>query len=282
MRPWSPAVFLVPVLAGSGCFSEGGLGAFSDPDPDFDDTAAMIEVQQGSVTGGRRTTTIVASLVADDPFWPYEVEEPIGACRFSLQVSSSCESDCTGVCVDGVCKEPPVPQEAGELTVTTSSVHRTLSFGEAGYYDFADEPLFAPGETVTVRASGGAVPAFEFAAQMPEPIRLSDVGNIRVRIGESLTLRWESADTGSRVRLLLGADLYHASFRSALIECDVPDEWGGVTIPRAMMDRFLDPDLWGCGFCIPHSLRRYNRVRGTAGDLALTLWATEMHAFNLW
>jgi hypothetical protein len=282
MRAWPLAVFVAPVLAGSGCDSEGGLGAFADPEPDFDDTAAMIEVQQGSRTGGRRTTTIVASLLDDDPFWPYEVEEPVGACRFSLRVSPSCDSDCTGVCVEGFCTDPPVPQEAGELTVTTSSVHRTLSFGEAGYSDFADEPLFAPGDTVTVRASGGAVPAFELAARMPEPIRLNDVGNFQVKRGESLTLRWQPADPESRVRLLLGADLYHASYRSALIECDLPDEWGGVTIPRAMMDRFLDPDLWGCGICIPHSLRRYNRVRGTAGDLALTLWASEMHAFNLW
>lgn len=245
-----------------------------DPDPDFDDTAAVIEVQQQVYEGGG-ATSITANLILEDPIWPYTVEEPIGACRWSLRTPQECGFDCQGVCVGTVCEPLPVPQEAGDLTITTGAATRTLPFGAAGYQLFEQSLLFAPGATLTASAPGDTVAAFELSAQVPEPIELLDQDQLLLAVGEPLVLRWEPSDPGSRVRVTLGADLGHARYRSALIECDVPDEDGQVAIPQELVDRFADPALWSCGDCFSQSMKRYYRARGQAGDLDLTLWVTE-------
>lgn len=262
---------------GDGSSSGGPDANISDPDPDFDDTAAVVEVQQQTYQGGGGTS-ITANLVVEDPIWPYDVEAPVGACRWSTRTPQDCGFDCQGVCVGTVCEPLPVPQEAGDLTVTTGAASRTLPFGKAGYALFENQLVFAPGATVTVSAPGGAVAGFELAAQVPEPFELTNQAELELTIGEPLVLRWEPTDPGSRIRLMLGADLGHARYRSALIECDVPDEDGQIAIPQELVDRFADPVLWSCGDCFSHSMRRYYRARGSAGDLALTLWVVDAEA----
>lgn len=272
--------FLLALLmasCGGGSSSDGPDASVGDPDPDFEDTAATIEVQRRTYEGGG-DTSIVANLVVEDPIWPYTVEDPVGPCRFSLRTPQDCGFDCEGVCVGSVCEPLPVPQEAGDLTVTTGSVTRTVPFGAAGYQHYEQSLVFAPGATITVTAPGGAVAAFELAAQVPEPFALANQDELRLEVGTPLVLRWEPGDPASRVRLVLGADLGHARYRSALIECDVPDEDGQIAIPQELVDRFADPALWSCGDCFSQSMRRYHRARGSAGDLDLTLWVTDLES----
>jgi hypothetical protein len=249
----------------------------SDPDPDFDDTAATVEVQQQVYEGGGGTS-ITASLIVEDPIWPYTVEEPVGACRFSTRTPQDCGFDCQGVCVGSVCEPLPVAQDAGELTVTTGAATRTVPFGKAGYAHYEQALVFAPGTTLTVSAPGADVAGFELSAQVPESLELTNQDELRLEVGVPLVLRWEPDDPGSRVRVVLGADLGHARYRSALIECDVPDEDGQVAIPQELVDRLADPELWSCGDCFSQSMKRYYRARGAAGDLELTLWSTEIES----
>src|SRR5262245_11150219 len=133
MRSMAIAILLASCNNDSGGGEpDAGIGArdgqVADPDPDFNDTATGIEVQQRTYEGGG-DTAIVANLPIEDPIWPYQVEEPVGACRFSLRSPMSCGFDCEGVCVGDVCQPLPVQQEAGDLTVTDGLATRTLSFG---------------------------------------------------------------------------------------------------------------------------------------------------------
>ena len=270
-------LLLIAACGGGGGAPDDPDATPADPDPDFDDTAAYVEVQRRTYEGGG-DTFVTASLVLEDPIWPYDVEDPVGACRFSTRGPMSCGFDCEGVCVGDVCEDLPVPQDAGPLTVSAGSSARTVPFGKAGYALYEQGLPFAAGATLTVSAPGGAVAGFELSAQVPEPFTHTNQDEMVLAIGEPLVLTWEPNDPGSRVRLLLGADLGHARYRSALIECDVPDEDGRIEVPRELSDRLADPALWSCGDCFSHSLRRYHRVRGAAGDLPLTLWVTDLES----
>ena len=270
----SLAFLLLVAACGDDVAGDSPDASVGDPAPDFDDTAAVIEVQQQVYEGGGGTS-ITANLILEDPIWPYTVEEPVGACRWSTRTPQDCGFDCEGVCVGAVCEPLPVPREAGDLTITTGAATRTVPFGKAGYQLFEQSLVFAPGATLTASAPGDTVAAFELAAQVPQAIALLDQDELTLAVGEPLVFRWEPTDPGSRVRLLLGADLGHARYRSALIECDVPDEDGQIAIPQELVDRFADPELWSCGDCFSQSMKRYYRARGQAGDLDLTLWVTE-------
>jgi hypothetical protein len=271
-------VFLLLLAACGDDSPPGGPDAPpADPDPDFDDTAAYVEVQTRSYQGGG-DTGITASLVLADPIWPYDVEEPVGSCRFALRTPQDCGFDCQGVCVGTVCEPLPAPQDAGTLTITAGGATRELAFGKAGYSHYEQGLPFSAGSTLTVSAPGGAFAGFELAAPVPQRFDLANQDELVLAVGEPLVFRWQPGDPGSRVRLLLGADLGHARYRSALIECDVPDEDGRIAVPQELVDRFADPALWSCGDCFSHSLRRYHRARGSAGGVDVTLWVTESEA----
>jgi hypothetical protein len=274
---------LIPLVLAAACGGGAGDGpdaTAGDPDPDFDDTAAWIEVAQQTFAGGG-STYISASLVLEDPIWPYDVEAPVGACRFSLRREMTCGFDCDGVCVGDECEPLPVPASAGDLTLSAGGVTRTVPFGDAGYSHYEPNVTFLPGADLTVSAPGDVVAAFSLATEIPRSFALSNPDELRLRVGTPLVLRWEPDDPGSRVRLVLGADLGHARYRSALIECDVPDEDGRIEVPQELSDRLADPALWSCGDCFSQSMRRYRRARGQAGDLPLTLWATQSTSLYL-
>ena len=141
--------------------------------------------------------------------------------------------------------------------------------------------MFAPGTDVTVTATGADVAAFTGTATMPTALELIGKADLRLRSGEELTVRWQPADPGSRIRLVLGADRGHALHRAALIECDLPDEAGSVTIPAATITRFTDPANWSCGDCFSQEIKRYRRARATAGPTAVDIWMSQSESIYL-
>lgn len=262
-------VFLAACGGGGG----GDDDVPGDPDPDFDDSAAMIEVAQRTFEGGGDTGAY-ARLVTEAPTWPYDVEPVDGACRFSTRVAMTCVDICDGVCVGDVCEPQPLVQSAGDLTLASPSATRTVPFGGAGYSFYEASLVFDAGESLTVSAPGADFEAFELTADVPAPFAITNRDDLMLAIGTPLTIRWEPADPGSRVRLFLGADLGHAQYRSVVVECDAPDEDGAITVPQDMVDRLADPSNWSCGDCFPQSIRRYHRARGTSGTIDVQLWVT--------
>ena len=187
-------------------------------------------------------------------------------------------------CVGGACVSPPLVRDAGTLSIDGGGSGGSIAVPfEDGFYQRFDQTLrFPPGATLTVSAPGADFAAFSFAAVAPAPLTLVGIDELRLRTGTPMTIRWQPADPGSRVRVTMGADLGHAFFRSVVVECDAPDEHGAITVPQHMVDRLADPQHWGCGDCFSQEVRRYRRARTTAGSVPLDLWLNQIASFYLY
>src|SRR5690349_9114540 len=223
-------------------------------------------------------------LITEPRLWPYDVEAPVGSCRYSALATTN---DCTPLCdfgescVDGTCRVAPLGHSAGDLSVASASATRPVPYLDGAYYFAEDTNVFPAGTTVTVAATGADVPAFSAMAQMPAQLELVDDPDRRLEAGYALTLAWVPADPGSRVRITLGADRGHAMLRAALIECDLPDEAGSVVIPEAMITRFVEPSNWSCGDCFPQAVVRYRKARTTAGTTPVDVWLSASRSLYL-
>ena len=255
-----------------------------NPDPDFDDSAAWIEVSLRTYSDGSGGDTYIdGNLITDAPLWPYDVEPVDGACRLSTRRPMTCDPPCEvdQACVGAACATRPQVRSAGLINVAGGGAIRTIPFAAAGYQLYERGLPFAPGNEITTSAPGAEVAAFSMTAVTPSSLELIGVAELRLRPATPLVLRWRPADPGSRVRITLGADLGHAQYRSVVIECDAPDEHGAVAVPQDMVDRLADPASWGCGDCFPHELRRYRRGRTTAAALPLSLWVSQRASLYL-
>jgi len=273
---------LLILLAGCDGAAVGPDAAIPDPEPDFDDTTAWIEVAARTYSDGSGgDLRIDGRLLTEAPPWPYDVEEVVDGCRYSTRLPMTCaQCDVDEVCVDTTCVALPAVRSAGPITVTGGGDSRTVTH-DTGYQLYETGVPFAPGVALTVSAPGDEVDAFELTGTTPAAIELLDRDQLQLRVGDPLVIRWTPDDPGSRVRLTLGADLGHAQYRAALIECDAPDEHGAIAVPQAMLDRFADGANWGCGDCYPHELRRYRRDRATVGAVPVSLWVTEVTSLYL-
>jgi hypothetical protein len=262
---------------------DGGPDAAFDPTPQLDDAPARIQVSaQTSPTTGN--TFVMGRLITDPPLWPYDIDAPVGSCRYSaIATTNDCSPFCDlgEYCVDGACLAEPPGRSAGELSAASASATRPIPYLDGGYYHYEATDVFPAGTAVTVSATGAEVAAFSAMTTMPVQLELVPDPDRRLVAGQTLTLAWVPADPGSRVRITLGADNGHAMLRSALIECDLPDEAGSVVIPEAMITRFVDPANWSCGECLDHELKRYRRARATAGATEVDLWLAAVRSLFL-
>jgi hypothetical protein len=277
VRSWIVAVGFVFAGCGGGGGGDGdarGPDAAFDPTPQFDDRGARVEVS-ASVSDTTGSTYVAGHLITAPRLWPYAVDAPVGSCRYSsISTTNDCSVSCDyyQYCVDGVCLTEPPVLSAGDLSATSASATRAIPYVDGAYYLYENTDVFPAGTSVTVAATGAEFPAFSATTEMPAQLALIDDPNRALRAGDPLTIAWEPADPGSRVRITLGADRGHASLRAALIECDLPDEAGSVVIPEAMITRFVDPQNWSCGDCFSHELKRYRRARTDAGPTPVDVW----------
>ena len=122
---------------------------------------------------------------------------------------------------------------------------------------------------------------FSLSARLPAPLQLLGTDQLELEQGRPLTLRWTPAGDGSRIRVNLGADLGHAQWRSVVVQCDLPEAAGAVTVPQAMVDVLADPQNWSCGDCFSHDVRRYHRADTTLAGTSLTFWAFQSQSLYL-
>jgi hypothetical protein len=272
------ALALALALAACGDGDGGSPDAAVNPSPELGDSAAWIRV---SLASG--STYITGNLITDPPLWPYDVEPTTGACRFSTRETDTCTPFCewNQACVGGRCVSPPLVRSAGPLLFEGGTAPLTLPFEDGAYQRFDQALVFAPGASVTVSAPGDVFGGFSASTVAPAPLTLVGAENLRLRSGTPLTIVWQPADPGSRVRVTLGADLGHAYFRSVVVECDAPDEHGQIAIPQTMVDRLADPQNWSCGDCFSQEVRRYRRARTSAGAVPLDLWLNQTQSIYL-
>jgi hypothetical protein len=286
LRVLAVAVAVVVAACGGGGGDPGDddpdAGGDDDPAPQLDDTAAFVELS-ASVYETDEAMSVRGELVTADPPEVYDVDDPVGACRYSALRGGECTPFCEypELCIDGACVGTPALQSAGDLELASGATTRTVAFVEGAYYLYEQNIPWEFGDTITLTASGDEVPGFTAAAALPEPLDTIDLNELVLRAGEDLTIRWQPADPGSRIRITLGADRGHAMLRAALIECDLPDEAGEVTIGADMVTRFVDQDNWSCGDCFSQEIKRYRRTTANAGATPVTFWVSQSESFYL-
>ncbi len=192
---------------------------------------------------------------------PYTEVEREGACRRLVAEYGPCLEPCDGFCTrDGTCQVDGPRKEAGTLSFAGLTTPLVLEPQLAAYTFSNNERLTTPGQAVTVSADGGEVSAFTLSALPATPLTDVTFDN-ELAAGTSTTFSWTPADSpGERVRFWLRSDTAsHGQFGLSVIECDVDDSLGALTLPQSMIDAHATPTNWGCGDCIGSTAHRYRR-----------------------
>jgi hypothetical protein len=202
------------------------------------------------------------------PQWHRLVSEE-GDCRLLEFPDAMCEMGCDGICVgDNDCQPWPVQVNAGAIQIVGLAEAVTLSTYEGnGYRSFYDRgDLFADDALIIATGSGGDVGGFQVRSTgVPEMLPYIDSYVITLEPHVDHVLRWRPSGGDERVQVRINSDNAHHGLPSfAVIECDVPDAVGEVTIPAAMVDAM--PELWNwqyiSGSDHPRStIQRYREVR---------------------
>ena len=272
--------------ADSGPEADGGGGGGADGPRDR--VAGDLSVYEGRFGQGETDTDwsyVLASFVDPRPHY-MTLEMEAGACRMWSYQPGGC-GECVGLCdAEGECVPFPTQLSAGVLTIGgVNGGDIEMEPTEYGYYLDRGLPddLFAPGAEVTVTAAGDDdVGAFSLAADGVDPIDIELVAQgegenedtLRLEDGADLTLSWEPARPGTRVRLEINSNNQgHGLPVDSMIECESDDD-GSLTVPRAMIEAFPDKEYQNiCAGtdCPPSTLTRYRWDRAAVGDLEVEL-----------
>ena len=200
--------------------------------------------------------------------WHREIARS-GACTLRTFTRAFCDPTCAlgTVCVDtDVCQAPPDFQSAGRLTVTGLAVPVTLD-STTGYYQYTDQlpdELFADGATVTATLNNTTIPTHTLTTHSVPPL-IAAIGTYRTLTpGQDHTITWTPAGGDARVRLTFNTNNGgHGAPYYGIIECDVPDADGQVTVAASLIDQFPEVTPWlvcAGSDCPPSILSRYQRA----------------------
>jgi hypothetical protein len=171
-----------------------------------------------------------------------------GSCRLLEHEPVFCTA-CAGVCVaPEVCEPYPDHASAGDLTFAgLRGPPLTLQPSPYWYASQGQLPADAVADdaTVTVTATGAAVPAFTVAAAAVPPLdpAVAPIADDELHLadGADRTVTWSAAapaDPTLRVRVTLNANNQgHGNPYAAVIECDAADV-GALTISASLIEAF--------------------------------------------
>ncbi len=210
--------------------------------------------------------------------WHQEVARA-GACVLARYTPAQCDPACSdGVCLrPNVCATPPGFHSAGRLTLAGLATPVTIT-GADGYYTPTTQlpaALFADDATVTASLAGASVPAHTLTARGVPPLVAAIDRKVTLAPGVDHTVTWTPAAGDARVRLTINANNSgHGAPYAAIIDCDVADAAGQITIAAALIDAFPPTSAWTVcagSDCPPSTLRRYHRsaVAIPGGDAEL-------------
>lgn len=232
----------------------------------------------------------LAPTVAQASFWIGELAprhvlaEDDGTCQRWSYTPSFCDPACVdGACYDGVCWPFTEFVDAGTLTTTGLTSELRVEPSNHSYVGqgLADD-LFVDDATVRVALSGaaGGHPAMTLTSRGTQPLVVDsalDDGELVLANGLPYTFRWTPAadEPDARVRVTLNSNnLLHGSPYFGIIECDVADAAGQVTIPAAMIEAFPETEAWnvcvGSDCPLSHATR-YHRARAAVDGGAVEL-----------
>jgi hypothetical protein len=269
-----------------------GCGGGGEGDPDARIVSDAGPMPDAPPPAGKRGELVVLEVKGtwsdgDGNFTPYEASRlgggvwngarPIahkesmrdGACVLLTYTPQQCDEWCDGVCVGlNQCQPWPAYVSAGTLTITglwqTLTLQPDPDFHGYGYSTQPPLDMFVAGAEITASAAGATMPAFSVTAHGVEPLEspLAE-GAITLEPGKDHTIRWTAGGGDARVKITINADNQgHGQPYKAIIECDVPDAGGQVTIPKAMVDAFPETHAWSAcagSDCPPSRIVRYTR-----------------------
>jgi hypothetical protein len=294
------ALVLVVVFAACG----GGSSSFPDagPIPDAGVDAANPRDVIGTVTVVEdrsyqddgtgpveyRQSGVSAQLYQDRAPSFHRVAMTGGSCLLRRYTPSSCTPACTdGLCVEtDVCEPWPTLVSAGELTVT-GLIEPVSITPQGGYYysDILPPELFADTATVHAAFAGEELPALTIDAGAVSGLGTDFTDKITLLPGQDHTITWVPGG-GGRVRLTLNSNnAGHGSPFAAIIECEVDDSAGAITVPAALVDAFPETMAWHIcagSDCPPSHLRRYRAGAAPIGaNQEIQLVVASQHTFGV-
>ena len=237
----------------------------------FGRAAAWIQVYVNA-SAGEVWTEGLAGIYEEAWPDPYTEAEREGSCRRLTSEVPFCDPPCAaGLCTaPDVCSAYPEALSAGVIGLAGGGTTRTLDPPAYSLYQIG---AVWPAETeITATAPGATYPAFSLAAPLGPPLAVTPPG-VTLTVGSPVTFTWTPGSVAAaRVRVELIADRGHAAVHPSVIECDVEDAAGSLTVPQGMIDAHADRTNWSCGDCYTSWITRYAAARTTTGGGELELW----------
>lgn len=260
--------------AGSGGGSggaSGGSGGGPGPRPSGD-RRGEIRALEGRVyfedTSTPRSVVDGRFLDGGEPSW-HQVAMTDGACVLKTFTPQSCDPFCDGICYGpNQCAPWPTYVSAGTLTITGLKTPVSIPYAQDSWYYYPNVPpadLFDAGARIIATGTGGALPAFNVEARGVDPL-VAEIqgGKITLLPGRAHVVRWTPSGREARVRLTINSpNQSHGNPFLAIVECDVPDSTGEITVPAAMVDAL--PELTAFGICVLRDCPASTLLRYTNG-----------------
>ncbi len=272
-------VLLLSCAAACGGSSSGGSAdaAADASGPSFPSGEPDIAITQRTFADSTAHTSIYALWTEEAPPDPYHLVSESGPCVLRETEPYGCGFDCTGICIGDTCTPYPVALSAGRLTVSGGQRTVDIDPQDGSYSFYQDIALFARDDRIAVSAAGDQVAAFEVETRAVGNLDAPGIDDLELVAGEDFRVSWTPDDPDSRVRLILESD-QHGQFSPTVIECDVVDGAGSITVPGDMVERFWATP-GACGECPEQTLARYSRGQTTAGGEPVTLEQTSAVRF---
>jgi hypothetical protein len=178
-----------------------------------------------------------------------------GECAFYAPEPSFCDPPCEGstCAVGGVCWPWPRGVDVGRVTVTGTSPTIELDpYAPGAYATFENLPdPYQPGDTLTLRATGGEQAAgFELSALGVPALTLPQDTFTAIE-GQDLVITWDTADSPPGTQVVVHMDSDHHGIE-AYVECRSSDT-GSVTVGAAVLDRLIEAGETGIGTYIENA-----------------------------
>lgn len=128
-------------------------------------------------------------------------------------------------------------KDAGNLTVTnTASKATTPLFFSVSKYEgsgsVTNDPLFAAGDGMSVKAAGATVPAFDLSVQAPSPVQVASPTDtmLTIKRSQDFTVSWTGQSSGKFVFQIVGVSPANPN-----LECRFDSKALTGTIPSAAL-----------------------------------------------
>jgi len=257
VRVWDGRSMLLAAasLAACGGSTLVGADAGSSVDAAAPEAAAASDGEAFTADAAEEQRLATDAAEAALPSARVDFETSPGYGFFFAQFASALRSpECAVLAEQPACEvyrcPPPddggATRSAGTLTIAGGFLDGSVQVepGADGMYmwntPYAGDDLFAPGQAMTVRASGAQVPAFGPESIVgPAPLALtapmlpSDGGRYALSTSQDLIVGWTGGSPGDRV--MVQASGFDSSFAQVMAECyfDASAQQG--TVPHAAM-----------------------------------------------